>query len=158
MSLSVIVAVAENGVIGRDNALPWHISEDLRYFKQTTLGKPVIMGRKTFESIGKPLPGRTNIVVSRNPDWRAQGVETAASLEEALRHCPDSEVFVIGGASLFAEALGKAQRLYLTEVHRAYDGDVRFPQWRRDQWREVARRRVETDPPISFVMYERRPG
>jgi dihydrofolate reductase len=156
MSLALIVAVAENGVIGKDNALPWHISEDLRYFKQTTMGRPLIMGRKTFESIGKPLPGRRNIVVSRNPEWRAAGVATAKSLDDAVAQCGDGEAFVIGGASLFAEALPKAERLYLTEVHRAYDGDVRFPAWRREDWREISRRRVEGDPPVSFVVFEKK--
>jgi dihydrofolate reductase len=155
MILSLIVAVAENGVIGKDNRLPWHLPEDLRYFKQVTLGKPVVMGRKTFESIGRPLPGRSNIVVTGDPDWRAEGVLVAHSLEEALTLASGEEVFVIGGARLFAEALPRAQRLYLTEIHRAYQGDVRFPDWNRAEWRETARRRVEGDPPISFLRFDR---
>jgi len=147
MTLSVIVAVAENGVIGKDNKLPWHIPEDLRFFKQTTMGRPVIMGRKTFESIGRPLPGRKNLVVSRSGP--------ISSLDAALAEAGDGESFVIGGASLFAEALLRADRLYLTEVHRAYDGDVFFPDWDREQWRETSRKFVEGDPAVSFVLYDR---
>lgn len=159
MSLSLIVARAANGVIGKDNRLPWHLPEDLRYFKQTTLGKAMIMGRKTFESIGRPLPGRRSIIVTRNRDWRHDGVETAANLEQArllAQHpAPDGEIFVIGGAGLFAEALPLADRLHLTEIHRDYDGDVFFPPWQESEWREIGRRRAEGDPPCSFVLYER---
>src|SRR5579859_531301 len=118
MSLSLIVAVAENGVIGRDNALPWHIPEDLRYFKQVTSGKTVIMGRKTFQSIGRPLPNRVNIVVTRDPDFGAEGVTIAHSLDDALSKAGDGEAMVIGGSSLFLEALPRADRFYLTEIHR----------------------------------------
>ena len=156
MILSLVVAVAQNGVIGRNNALPWHIPEDLKEFKRITLGKPVIMGRKTYQSIGRPLPGRVNVVVTRDPDWRAEGVTVASSLTDAVKKADSGEAMVIGGAGLFAEALGRAQRLYLTEIHRDYDGDVRFPDWDRAQWREVARRRVEGDPNFSFVHYERK--
>ncbi|HMA49709.1 MAG TPA: dihydrofolate reductase [Magnetospirillaceae bacterium] len=154
--LSLIVAVAENGVIGRDNALPWHISEDLRYFKQVTSGKTVIMGRKTFQSIGRPLPNRTNIVVSRDRGFSADGVLVAHNLDEALGKAGDGEAVVIGGSSLFEEALKRADRFYLTEIHRAYDGDVHFPAWDRNAWREASRRLVAGDPDISFVTYERR--
>jgi len=153
--LSLIVAVAENGVIGRDNALPWHISEDLRYFKQVTSGKTVIMGRKTHQSIGRPLPNRTNIVVTRDPGFKAEGVLIAHSLEDALAKSADGEAVVIGGSSLFADALARADRFYLTEIHRAYEGDVHFPAWDRNAWREAARRLVPGDPDISFVTYER---
>jgi dihydrofolate reductase len=154
--LSLIVAVAENGVIGRDNALPWHIPEDLRYFKQVTSGKTVIMGRKTFQSIGRPLPNRLNIVVSRDAGFSAEGVLVAHGLDEALAKSGGGEAVVIGGSSLFAEALQRADRFYLTEVHRAYEGDVRFPDWDRAAWAETARRDVAGDPDISFVTYERR--
>jgi dihydrofolate reductase len=155
MSLSLIVAVAENAVIGRDNALPWHISEDLRYFKQVTSGKTVIMGRKTFQSIGRPLPNRVNIVVTRDPAFQAEGVTTANSLDDALSKAGGGEAMVIGGSSLFKEALPRADRFYLTEIHRAYEGDVQFPNWDRNPWREVSRRSVEGDPAISFVVFER---
>jgi dihydrofolate reductase len=155
MILSIIVAVADNGVIGRDNQLPWHLPEDLRYFKQTTLGKPVIMGRKTFQSIGRTLPGRQNIVLSRDPGFSAAGIVTVSDLAQALDVAVGEEVFIIGGASLFAEGMTRAQRLYLTEVHRAYDGDVMFPAWDHAAWSETARRRVEGDPDYSFVTFER---
>lgn len=154
--LSLIVAVAENGVIGRDNALPWHISEDLRYFKQVTSGKTVIMGRKTYQSIGRPLPNRTNIVITRDPGFTAEGVVVAHSLEEALTQAVAGEAVVIGGSSLFEDALKRADRFYLTEIHRAYDGDVHFPAWDKNAWQETSRRLVAGDPDISFVTYERR--
>jgi dihydrofolate reductase len=157
MTLGLIVAVAENGVIGRDNQLPWHLPEDLRYFKQITQGKTVIMGRKTYQSIGRPLPNRTNIVVSRDPDFRADGVIAARGLYDALAKAGGDEALVIGGSSLFLEALPHADRFYLTEIHRAYDGDVRFPDWDRSAWRETARRRVEGDPALSFVVLDRPP-
>ena len=156
MSLALIVAVAENGVIGRDNALPWHISEDLRYFKQVTSGKTVIMGRKTFQSIGRPLPNRTNIVVTRDPGFQAAGILAAHSLDDALSKAGEGEAMVIGGSSLFEESLPRAERFYLTEIHRAYEGDVRFPDWDRAVWREASRRFVAGDPDISFVLFERR--
>lgn len=156
MSLSLIVAVAENGVIGRDNALPWHISEDLRYFKQVTTGKTVIMGRKTYQSIGRPLPNRTNIVVTRDPAFRAEGVIIASGLDDALAKAGGSEAVVIGGSSLFQETLPRADRFYLTEIHRAYEGDVHFPDWDRGPWREVKRQDVAGDPDISFLVFERR--
>ena len=156
MTLSLIVAVAENGVIGRDNALPWHISADLRYFKQVTSGKTVIMGRKTFQSIGRPLPNRGNIVVTRDPAFHTQGVMVARSLDDALSKAGEDEAVVIGGSSLFQEALPRADRFYLTEIHRAYEGDVNFPAWDRALWREVTRQHVAGDPDISFLVFERR--
>jgi dihydrofolate reductase len=155
MTLSLIVAVAENGVIGRNNALPWHIPEDLRYFKQVTSGKTVIMGRKTFQSIGRPLPNRVNVVVTRDPAFSAEGVTVAHSLDEALAHAAEGEAMVIGGSSLFFEALPRADRFYLTEIHRSYEGDVHFPAWDRTKWREVKRQKVTGDPDISFVTFER---
>lgn len=146
--LSLAVAVAENGVIGRDNQLPWHLPDDLRWFKRVTLGKPVVMGRRTFESIGRPLPGRPNVVVTTQPDWQAGdgggGVTVAHGFAEALERAAalaaeDGEIVVIGGARLFAEALERADRLYLTEVHMRPQGDVCFPPFDRTQWREVER-------------------
>lgn len=154
--LRIIVAVAANGVIGKDNALPWRIPDDLRRFRALTTGHPVIMGRRTYESIGRPLSGRRNIVVTGNPEWRADGVETAASLVGAVA-LAGGDGFVIGGASLFAEALPLAGRIELTEVGRAYDGDVRFPPFDRAAWREVAREdHPAADPPFAFVTLERR--
>ena len=154
--LSLIVAVAENGVIGRDNTLPWHIPEDLRYFKQITSGKTVVMGRKTFQSIGRPLPNRTNIVITRDKDFSAEGVLVAHSLDEALAKGGDGEILVIGGSSLFAETLPRADRFYLTEIKRAYEGDVHFPEWDRSAWQEIARQPAESDSAVAFVTYERR--
>jgi len=128
MTLSIIVAMTDDRVIGRDNALPWRLPEDLKRFKTITMGHPIIMGRRTFESIGKPLPGRRNIVVTSRP-LAAAGVQTARSLNEALALCPEGEGerFVIGGARMFEEALSRADKIYLTLVHADVPGDVRFP-------------------------------
>jgi dihydrofolate reductase len=158
--IALIVAVAANGVIGKNNALPWHIPEDLKWFKENTLGKPVIMGRKTWDSIGRPLPKRPNIVVTRQSGWSAEGAHTAHSLDEALalaaELAPEApELMVIGGNALFAEALPKARRLYLTEIRRAYEGDTVFPPLDRSSWRESSRRPNEGEPPFDFVVLER---
>jgi dihydrofolate reductase len=161
-----MVAMASNGVIGRDNGLPWHLPEDLRYFKRTTLGKPVIMGRKTFESIGRPLPGRPNIVVSRSADWSASGVAVVDSLESALASAQAlaaasgaEEVVVIGGAQIYAAALPLASRLYVTEIHAAVAGDTWFPPLDPACWREIAREEYAATPdnpyPYAFVVHER---
>jgi dihydrofolate reductase len=147
MKVALIVAMARNRVIGKDNTMPWHLPEDLRYFKRVTLGKPVIMGRNTYESIGKPLVQRPNIIVSRNPDYRVDGATVVQSLDAALAlgaallrdAGPDSELMIIGGAQIYAQALPLAQRLYLTEVHAEPAGDASFPQFDRSQWQEVAR-------------------
>lgn len=130
--LSIIAAVSENNVIGRDGALPWHLSADLKRFKRLTMGHAIVMGRKTWESIGRPLPGRTSIVISRQADRRADGAKVAASLSGALEFARQSgvghsEVFVIGGAAVYALALSHAERLYLTRVHAIVEGDVAFP-------------------------------
>jgi len=167
MLLSVIVAVAENGVVGADNSLPWHLPEDLKYFKKVTMGKPIVMGRKTFESIGKALPGRANIVVSRNPNFSAPGIELVQSLEEALeladqmaRGDGEDELMVIGGAAIYQLAIPMADRLYLTEVHAEFSGDTYMPAVDWEQWIEVIRERHAPEnsqsPNYSFVVYERR--
>jgi dihydrofolate reductase len=160
MSLSLIVAVAKNGVIGRTNQLPWHLPADLRYFKRVTMGKPVVMGRKTYDSIGKPLPGRPNIVVTRDAAWIAEGVSVAHSMPEALalanKMADGGEVMLIGGAESFAEAVDYADRLYFTEVHRDYEGDVTFPHPDPAVWREISREDHDGDPAYSFVVLERR--
>ena len=148
MIVSLIVAVAENGVIGKDNALPWRLTSDLKRFKAITMGKPIIMGRKTHESIGKPLPGRTNIVVTRNPSYDAEGCVVVDSLEAAViaaQATGADEAFMIGGAALYEAALPLATRLYLTEVHCACDGDAHFPAWDRGAWRESHREDVSPD-------------
>lgn len=159
MRVSLIVAVAENGVIGRDGDLPWRIPADLGFFKQTTMGKPIIMGRKTWESIGRPLPGRTNIVLTRDRDFRAKDATVVTDLEAALAAAGDaSEAMIIGGAQVYAMALPRASRIYLTEVHATPEGDTRLPEFSRDDWREVAREDHEAEgetPAFSFVTLER---
>lgn len=164
--LAVMVAAAENDVIGSNNGLPWHLPADLRHFKRTTLGKPVVMGRKTFESIGRPLPGRANIVISRDPGYPAQGVRLVASLDAALRLAGQvaeldgaAEAVVIGGAAIYALALPRADRLYLTRIHATVVGDTLLPpiDWR--QWREISRERHPAgdgnDHDYSFLVYAR---
>ena len=132
--ISIIAAVAQNGVIGDKNALLWHISEDLRFFKRTTSGHPIIMGRKTYESLGRPLPNRTNVVISRTPR-EIEGCTVVSSLEEAIALFPqEEEVFVIGGAQIYALALGVANKMYLTKVYHDYQGDTSFPEWNADEW------------------------
>jgi dihydrofolate reductase len=126
--ITLLAARARDGAIGRDNALPWHLPEDLRHFKATTLGHPIVMGRRTFDSIGRPLPGRRTIVVTRDPAWSRPGCERAGSLDEAIARCAGSpEVFVVGGAQLYAAAMPRADRLLLTEVDVQVDGDTFFP-------------------------------
>ena len=135
--LSLIAAVAENGVIGAKGALPWHLPDELAHFKRTTLGKPILMGRRTFVSLGRPLPGRQNVVLSRDPEFAARGCLVARDLDEALGlHSTAPEQVVIGGASLYEEALPRAQRIYLTRVHASPPGDVWFPKLDPGQWGE----------------------
>lgn len=157
--ISIIVAVASNGVIGDKNSLLWHISEDLRNFKRVTTGHPVVMGRNTYLSLGRPLPGRTNVVVSRTAG-EIEGCRVVRSLEEAFALFPaEEEVFVIGGAQVYAQTLGMADRLYLTRVEHDYEGDTSFPEWDRSQWRLVSGERFERGEkyPYPFVIevYER---
>jgi len=156
----LVAAVAANGVIGANGSMPWHLPEDLRHFKALTLGRPVIMGRHTWESIGKPLPGRENIVVSRRAGFEAPGASVASSLGAALALCAgEAVVFVIGGSELYREALPLAHGLVLTEIQRDYEGDTRFPDWDRAPWRET-QRKPQTDADglrFDFVFYERRP-
>ena len=160
MRLSVLAAVADSGVIGRDNALPWHLPADLRRFKELTMGHPVIMGRLTYESIGRPLPGRRNLVLSRSPGLAIEGVEVLGSLELALEAVAEAaEAFVIGGAGLFAEALRHADRLYLTRVHARVDGDTHFPEVDTSRWQLVASEPHAADAanplPFTFEVWDR---
>jgi len=128
MTLSLIVAMTENRVIGKNNQLPWHLSEDLKRFKKITMGHPIIMGRKTFESIGRPLPGRQNIVLTRDKNYTKEGIDVAHTLADALSKCEQTgEEFVIGGASVFEDALPLARRLYLTLIRHPFEGDAYFP-------------------------------
>jgi dihydrofolate reductase len=164
--LALIVAVAENGVIGRNNALPWYLPDDLRFFKRVTMGKPIIMGRKTYESIGKPLPGRSNIVITRNPLFQAEGVKVVPSLVAAVELAQHialvdgaQETVVIGGAEIYQAAITEADRLYVTEVHASVEGDAVLPAIDWTLWREVSRERHAAQAPnpydYSFVCYER---
>ncbi|MGI9381971.1 MAG: dihydrofolate reductase [Methyloligellaceae bacterium] len=151
--LVMVVAVAENGVIGRQGGLPWRLSSDLKLFRRLTLGKPLIMGRKTFESIGKPLDGRDNIVVTRSSGFHAPGISVADGIETALRLARDcaqarqaEEIAVIGGAQIYEAALPFTDRIYLTRVHAAPEGDTFFPDLREADWREVSRERFAAGP------------
>ena len=151
MKLALVVAMARNGVIGRDGSLPWHLPADLKRFRAITMGKPIVMGRRTHESIGRPLPGRRNVVLSREPGYRAAGCEVFASLAAALLALNDvDEVMIVGGAALYAEALPHAQMLYLTEVNAAPQGDVHFPAFDRDEWREVDSEQHAADPQNQY--------
>lgn len=157
--LSIIVAVARDGVIGANNTLPWHLPEDLRRFRALTMGHHIIMGRKTFESLGRLLPGRTAVIVSRSKDYAVPGALVAGSLRGALDLCrEDPEVFVIGGAQVYREGLALADRIYLTEIDAAFEGDAHFPEFDRSSWREVSRESHTGDSglPFSYVMLERR--
>jgi dihydrofolate reductase len=156
--LSLIAALARNRTVGIENRLPWHLPEDLKYFKATTSGHPIIMGRKTFDSIGRPLPGRHNIVVTRDPSWHREGVTTVHSIAEAIAAADtQGEIFLIGGATLYAEALPLADRLYLTEIDADFEGDAWFPEWPANQFVETKRNRHTSDAfSYSFVLYERR--
>jgi len=160
-ALALVVAYSSNRAIGRDNALPWRLPGDLAHFKRTTLGHPIVMGRKTWESLGRPLPGRLNVVISRDPAYRAGGAVVAGSLDEALAACGGAPLAcVIGGAQVYALALPRAQRVVATEIHARVEGDAFFPDLPASQWREVARepQPAENGYAYDFVTYERAPG
>jgi dihydrofolate reductase len=157
MTLAIIVAMTKDGVIGDKGKIPWHIREDLQRFKRLTMGHPIIMGRRTYESIGKPLPGRTNIALTQSPNLIASPeVVRLGSLKAALDYCRERDeelVFVIGGGKVYEAALPLADKLFITEVHRDVAGDTKFPAYDRAAWTETAR---EDGPEWSFVEYERR--
>ncbi len=166
MSISLVVAVAENGVIGHEGQLPWRLSSDLKHFRRLTFGKPVIMGRKTFESIGKPLDYRDNIVVTRNADFWADGIEVVSSVEAALQLGQQlaherqvDDVIVIGGAEIYKAVLDKADRIFLTRVHASPEGDTTFPELDPDEWRETICKHHEAGPrddhDFSLIVLER---
>jgi dihydrofolate reductase len=167
--LSLIVAVAENGIIGRDNELPWRLSGDLKRFKEITMGKPLIMGRKTFESIGRPLPGRTNIVLSRDSTFQPDNVEAVGDFPSAMaaavaaaKRAGVTEIMVIGGAGIYQFALPRADRIYLTEVHAEMPGDAVFPPYHKEDWTEQSRAYQPAAPgetaDYSFVTLDRKTG
>jgi dihydrofolate reductase len=164
--IALVVAVAENGVIGWQGGLAWHQSSDLKFFRKVTMNKPLIMGRKTFESIGKPLDGRDNIVITRNTNYEATGILVAANLDEALKLAREKartrdvdEISIIGGAQIYELTLPVADRIYLSEIHSNPDGDTFFPEIDKTQWREVSRERHVASPKdsadYSFVVLER---
>lgn len=158
--LSIIVAMDQKGVIGSNNTLPWRLSADLKSFKSITMGKPIIMGRKTWESIGKPLPGRDNVIITRNSDYSAPGCIVCRSLDEAMQRFADvPEAVVIGGREIYSLALDRADRIYLTEVHADVEGDTWFPLFDRSEWNELERHEFTADEkndyPFSIVTLER---
>jgi len=168
MIISLIAAVANNGVIGGGNTLLWDLSADMKHFRDTTRGHTVIMGRKTFESIGKPLPNRKNIVITRDTSYAHEGIDTVSSLEEALRlasleqgkefeeNQDEVEVFVIGGGEIYKQAIEKANKLYITEIHKDFDGDTLFPIIDKNIWKETSREDNKDEPiPYSFVTYKK---
>jgi len=164
-SLALIAARACNGVIGKDGALPWHLPGELKYFKQLTLGHAIIMGRKTWDSLGRPLPGRRNIVVTRDNAFTAEGAEVAHTFVAALSlaHASDPEPFVIGGAEIYAQALPYASKIYMTEVHADFEGDTYFPELNPTEWHPVSERpgKAANDedpymPAFSYCVLERR--
>jgi len=162
---SILVAMAKNRVIGRNNALPWQLSPDLKRFKQLTMGHHIVMGRKTYESIGRPLPGRTSVIVTRQPDYQVPGAIVAGSIAEALKVCSegkemDQEIFVIGGAEIYQQALGSCQRMYVTEIQQEFEGDALFPEFNQQEWREISREkhRLAEDDGLEyhFVVLDRK--
>lgn len=163
MIISLIVAASSNNVIGKDNKLPWHLPNDLKYFKNTTWAMPIVMGRKTYESIGKPLPGRLNIVITRNGGWNAAGVTVVHTIEEAIDLAASKdvkEIFIIGGAEIFLSLLPQAGRIYLTRIHQNFEGDVFFPAIDEKNWKLAMNRDCAADEknkyPHSFQVWERK--
>ncbi|WP_207432210.1 dihydrofolate reductase [Sabulibacter ruber] len=161
--IALVVAIAENRVIGKDNQLIWHLPKDLQHFKKLTMGHPMVMGRKTFEAIGKPLPGRTSIIVTRQEDYQApEGCVVTASLEEALQEglALDEQVMVIGGGEIYKQALPLAEVVYLTLVHESFDGDVLFPELEADAWEVTEQEEHPTDEkhayPYTFFTFRRK--
>lgn len=160
-TISLIVAMDENGLIGRNNDLPWRLPNDLAFFKKTTMGKPIIMGRKTWESIGRPLPGRKNVVVTRQDGYQAEGCTVASSLEAACNLCKSAdEVVIIGGAQLYAKALDKVVKMYITHVHAELEGDAWFPEVDWDKWNKTREESYTQDErneyAHSFQWWERK--
>ena len=162
---SILVAMAKNRVIGKNNALPWRLSPDLKRFKQLTMGHHIVMGRKTYESIGRLLPGRTSVIVTRQPDYQVPGAIVAGSIAEALKVCSEGkemnqESFVIGGAEIYQQALGLCQRMYVTEIQQEFDGDALFPEFDPQEWREISREkhRLDEDDGLEyhFVVLDRK--
>ena len=157
--ISLMVAHDPNRVIGKDNELPWHIPADLAYFKEHTIGKGIVMGRNTFESIGRPLPKRRNIVITRKDDYQAEGVDVVHNIQDAVKLAKEvhEEVMIIGGEQVFNSVLDEADRLYITLVHQAFEGDTYFPEYGRE-WKLVSEseQQISNEVPFSYLVYERR--
>ncbi|NQV85063.1 MAG: dihydrofolate reductase [Rhodospirillales bacterium] len=171
MRISLIAAMADNRVIGLDGAMPWHLSEDLKFFKAVTMGHPIIMGRKTYQSIGSALAGRTNIVITRNPEYQAVDAEVVHDLDDALKTAMAleelwgldgavPEIFIIGGAEIYGQAIDRAERMYITEIHDTPPGDAYFPDFDKAEWVEVDRQDREPEkeggPAYGFVIFDRK--
>lgn len=160
MKLAIIVATDQQGLIGKENDLPWKLSADLQYFRRVTMGKPIIMGRNTHESIGRALPGRKNIIVTKNKSYQAEGCTVVHSIPDALLACEQvEEVMIMGGASLYEQFLPQADKLYLTQVHASLTGDTWFPDWQKNEWSELSREDYQADEKndyaYSFIVYEK---
>ena len=152
MKLSLIVAMASNRAIGLNNQIPWHLSADLKKFKQITMGSPILMGRKTYESIGRPLPGRTNIIISRNSSYKQDGCLVYDDIDKAIASCQQyNEIFVIGGATFYQAMLPKADIIYLTQIHKEFKGDTFFPFFNEQEWKEVSREDINNDQAVDFT-------
>lgn len=161
MLISIIVAMDENNLIGENNDLPWHIPADLAYFKKMTLGKPILMGRKTYDSIGRPLPNRRSIIITRNTNFNAKGCDVVLSINDALNLCKkDKEVMIIGGASIFNDTLLRCDKLYITEIKHKFNGDIFFPVLNKNDWQESSRESFKKDDKnnydYDFVIYYRK--
>ncbi|MAE42886.1 type 3 dihydrofolate reductase [Candidatus Woesearchaeota archaeon] len=161
MTISFVVAMGRNKVIGSNNSLPWNMPADMKHFKKLTLGKPIIMGRKTYETIGKPLPNRKNIIITRDQDYKAEGCIVAHSIEESLQSAENAEeVMVIGGAQIYKEFLPKANRIYLTIIDHDFEGDTHFPEYNEEEWQEIEREEHKADEENKydyvFVTLERK--
>ncbi|MFL6195897.1 MAG: dihydrofolate reductase [Thermoanaerobaculia bacterium] len=155
MKVSLIAAMASNRTIGVDNRLPWRLPKDLKRFKDLTMGHALVMGRKTYDSVGHPLPGRTTIVITRQPDWRRKGVLVAHTLEDALALAEGDEVFVAGGEEVFRHALDRADRIYLTRIEKEFPGDTIFPEFEGPAWRLAEREEHGGEVPFAFELWER---
>jgi len=160
--IAIVVAAAENNVIGKDNQLIWHLPADLKHFKQITMGHPILMGRKTYESIGKPLPGRTTIIITRQPDYEAAGCIVVNAVQEAVEEARklDDQAYIIGGAEIYRQALNVTDTIYLTRIHHKFEGDTFFPEINDDEWKVVSEEHHEPDEKnkysYSFIQLERK--
>lgn len=160
MIISLVAAAAENNVIGKDNALVWRLPADLKFFKNLTMGHTIIMGRKTYQSVGRPLPGRKNIIITRDPNFLAEGCIVLSSLSDAFKECKDEvEVFVVGGAEIYHQSMERADKIYLTRVHALFAGDTYFPEIHESEWKMVSKEDFMADEkniyPYSFIQYSR---